>query len=69
MLDRIATAWCRKMHTRAMWPIHGKYTCSQCLREYPVAWEGFPKTHDYADPSLRDAGVPIPVDVSLAHRV
>ena len=26
-----------------MWPIHGKYICPQCLREYPVAWEGSPR--------------------------
>jgi hypothetical protein len=31
--------WCRRVHRRAMWPIHGKYICSRCLREYPVNWE------------------------------
>jgi hypothetical protein len=30
------------MHSQAMWPIHGKYTCPDCLREYPVAWEDVP---------------------------
>jgi hypothetical protein len=24
----------------AMWPIHGKYICKRCLREYTVTWEG-----------------------------
>ena len=28
------------MHRRAMWPIHGKYICPQCLREFPVVWDG-----------------------------
>lgn len=28
------------MHSKAMWPIHGKYVCPDCLREYPVAWTG-----------------------------
>jgi hypothetical protein len=69
MFHRIGTAWCQKMHTRAMWPIHGKYTCSRCLREYPVTWEGLPKPTEYADPALKDAGIPGPVDVSLAHQV
>ncbi len=32
-------AWCRAMHKRTMWPIHGEYECSTCLRRYPVAWE------------------------------
>jgi hypothetical protein len=40
MWDRIADIWCRKMHTDAMWPIHGKYVCKRCLREYPVEWQG-----------------------------
>ena len=22
-----------------MWPIHGEYHCSICLRRYPVPWE------------------------------
>jgi hypothetical protein len=41
------------MHTKAMWPIHGRYVCQQCLREHPVVWEGPVRNSDYADPSLR----------------
>lgn len=66
MFDQLATAWCRKMHTRATWPIHGKYTCTQCLREYPVTWEGLPQVTEYADPTLKNAGIPVPAEVSLA---
>jgi hypothetical protein len=40
MWNRIADLWCRKMHTEAMWPIHGRYVCKRCLREYPVEWRG-----------------------------
>jgi hypothetical protein len=40
MWNRIADLWCRKMHTDAMWPIHGKYVCKRCMREHPVEWEG-----------------------------
>jgi len=65
MFNRIATAWCKRMHTRAMWPIHGRYTCLQCLRQHPVTWEGFPRPTDYAHPAQKDAGAPVPVDVSL----
>ena len=39
MWERISEAWCRTMHDHAMWPIHGKYVCNECLREYPVPWE------------------------------
>jgi hypothetical protein len=39
MIERILAAWCRKMHDGAMWPIHGRYICRQCLREHPVEWE------------------------------
>ena len=39
MWNRIADIWCNKMHNDAMWPIHGKYICSRCLREHVVEWE------------------------------
>jgi hypothetical protein len=34
------------MHSKAMWPMHGKYTCPDCLREYPVAWTGVPRDEE-----------------------
>ena len=40
MKNWIAQVWCKTMHSKAMWPIHGKYICPTCLREYPVVWEG-----------------------------
>jgi hypothetical protein len=40
MKNWMAQVWCKKMHRGAMWPIHGKYICPQCLREYPVVWDG-----------------------------
>lgn len=40
MWNRIADLWCKKMHSDAMWPIHGRYICKRCLREHPVEWEG-----------------------------
>jgi hypothetical protein len=39
MINWISVLWCKKMHTKAMWPIHGRYICPQCLRTYPVVWE------------------------------
>jgi hypothetical protein len=30
------------MHSKAMWPMHGKYICPDCLREFPVIWEDVP---------------------------
>jgi hypothetical protein len=39
MWERFSELWCRTMHAKAMWPMHGKYTCPDCLREYPVLWD------------------------------
>jgi hypothetical protein len=39
MWNRIGDLWCKKMHTEAMWPIHGRYICKRCLREHPVEWD------------------------------
>ena len=47
MLNRIADLWCRRMHTEAMWPIHGKYICKRCLREHALEWEGPPTAAEY----------------------
>ena len=57
MMNWISQLWCKKMHSQPMWPIHGKYICPQCLREYPVAWEGPASPEEYA-PSLRRASRP-----------
>jgi len=35
----LGRAWCRTMHNRPMWPIHGEYECSTCLRRYRVPWD------------------------------
>ena len=42
MAERIGRLWCRFAHTKAMWPVHGKYICPQCLREHRVYWEEGP---------------------------
>jgi hypothetical protein len=59
MMNWISMQWCKKMHSQPSWPIHGKYICMQCLREHPVAWEGPASPAEYADPSLRNAGLPM----------
>ena len=38
------------MHSKAMWPIHGRYICPDCHREYPVAWEAMPPADEYRRP-------------------
>jgi hypothetical protein len=30
--------WCTLIHGEPMWPIHGYYRCSTCLRKHPVPW-------------------------------
>jgi hypothetical protein len=39
LIDRMEQLWCEHMHTATMWPIHGKYRCGLCLREYAVGFE------------------------------
>lgn len=63
MWNRISEVWCQTVHGNAMWPIHGKYVCPQCLREYRVAWEGPVRATEYADPSLRN----VPIAITSAH--
>jgi hypothetical protein len=71
MFERFAILWCKTMHSRAMWPIHGYYVCPDCLRRYAVAWR-LPAEGEYADPALRDAGIPSaeqPEKSAFAYRV
>ena len=65
MRNWISELWCKKMHSRAMWPIHGRYICRECLREYPVAWEGQARPEEYGDPSLQPKAVRINSTVEL----
>ena len=65
MLNKISELWCQKVHTKAMWPIHGKYICPQCLREYRVCWEGPVRATEYADPSLCSARLEMATEPSL----
>jgi hypothetical protein len=38
MWDKISEAWCQTMHKRSSWPMHGRYYCLECGREFEVAW-------------------------------
>jgi hypothetical protein len=40
LIEQFEKFWCETMHTGVMWPIHGRYRCSTCLREYAVEFEG-----------------------------
>jgi len=53
MFTRIAEMWCKATHKQPMWPIHGQYTCPQCLRAYAVPWEAPVMIDEYARPELR----------------
>jgi hypothetical protein len=61
MWNRISEAWCKSMHSKAMWPIHGKYICPDCLREYPVFWEEIPSASEEVAPPPRLADHPFMV--------
>ena len=45
VIERIEQLWCENMHTQTMWPIHGKYRCGTCLREYRVAFDEVEAPH------------------------
>jgi hypothetical protein len=38
MWKMLADTWCTLMHEQPMWPIHGRYECRTCGRQYPVPW-------------------------------
>ena len=38
-MNWIMDLWCRMFHHNTMWPMHGKYICPDCLREFPCGWE------------------------------
>ena len=50
MWDRISEVWCKSMHSKAMWPMHGKYTCPDCFREFPVEWAELPNGTEVSAP-------------------
>jgi len=37
-METLAKLWCSMMHDSPMWPIHERYECRVCGREYPVEW-------------------------------
>lgn len=54
----VKTLWCKFLHGPPMWPIHGYYRCSTCLRMYPVPWGS--GTVDAADDRLSSAPMDVP---------
>ncbi len=38
LLSAAGEFWCRLMHNEVTWPVHGRYRCQRCHREYPVPW-------------------------------
>ena len=43
MFESALRWWCRMAHRNVFHPVHGKYICGVCLREWPVPW-GEPKS-------------------------
>ncbi len=37
--SRLGQFWCALMHDDITWPVHGRYRCRTCHREYAVPWE------------------------------
>lgn len=38
LMETLAKVWCSLVHDSPMWPMHGRYECRVCGREYPVEW-------------------------------
>jgi hypothetical protein len=43
LFAELGRRWCRVMHQRLLWPIHGQYECSVCLRRFAVPWSNSPE--------------------------
>lgn len=50
MWNELSERWCKTMHSKAMWPMHGRYICPDCGREIPVPWEVTPPAVEYMRP-------------------
>ncbi len=57
LLNTVEKIWCEAMHERVMWPIHGRYLCSTCLREYRVAFDSEAETRRRGETTFPDLRV------------
>jgi hypothetical protein len=65
MFKWMRRAWCKRVHGRPMWPMHGKYMCSRCLQEYPVFWETGKRVMSHAAGVRPQPGYPEAVPVAV----
>lgn len=49
MFESALRWWCRQTHNSVLHPVHGKYICGVCLREWPVPWalDAGTKVHEH----------------------
>jgi hypothetical protein len=71
--DRIGAAWCSLMHDAPAWPIHARYECRVCGRQYRVPWaepewHAPPEARRAPLPSLRSALLPVLLLVAVLAR-
>lgn len=59
MFESVLRWWCRMAHRSVFHPMHGKYICGVCLREWPVPWAATeaaaglkPERHPSASPDV-----------------
>lgn len=57
VIERIEQLWCENMHTATMWPIHGKYRCGTCLREFTVGFNPVGELRSRGDEHLSNLRV------------
>jgi hypothetical protein len=56
MFESALRWWCRQAHNSVLHPMHGKYICAVCLREWPVPWENKEVNEHRALKPQRQAG-------------
>jgi hypothetical protein len=63
MFKTMGEFWCKLLHDRPNWPIHGRYACRVCGRSYAVPWE-----FTTLSPDFQRAGQPGVTTPTLAGR-
>lgn len=53
MFESVLRWWCRAVHNNVLHPVHGKYICGVCLREWPVPWAEPERAYSSLKPAMQ----------------
>jgi hypothetical protein len=54
-IQRLGSFWCRHAHSAVMWPIHGRYQCRICGRQFPVPFDTRAEASSLREPQTQSA--------------